>query len=90
MAARSMEVGALDAVWGSTDLIRTFEQKYPEQVERANAEMKRRRGGRPPAPKASASTPACGGSAASASAASGPSLRLCSAVRWRPLASINP
>ena len=30
-----MEVGALDAVWGSTDLIRTFEQKYPEKVERA-------------------------------------------------------
>ncbi len=62
------------------DLLRSFEQKYPEKVERANAEMKRRRGGRPPAPRASASTPACGGSAASASAASAPSLRLCSAV----------
>ncbi len=62
------------------DLIRAFEQKHTDKVVRAHAEVKRRRGGRPPAPKASASTSSLGESAARPSTSGAPSHDLSTAV----------
>lgn len=63
--------------WGA-DSIRAFEEKFPEKIERANAEMKRRRGGRRPRPSASVS--AIGTSEPSISRGSRPSHRFSTAV----------